>query len=252
MKMWNVEQSTDVPLNNDPHKQHPALFSLSQKVRDQTPAKWEAPVDSMFSPVQLWSSFHPSQMWVYTCLEELLLGQECHMARGKDNPRATAGAAGPSHTCWVCGLPDVNPPLTVAVGEVEVALGTGVAVLPGVVGFAVAAPGEVLAGAIGEVRFAVTACREGQASSSVTDRGLRLPTAGKPSRNPPERPPQCHQVQEDVTAKEFTLTVANVRRVDGVVGGSIVPWDAPLTINACGVMLKDSGLYRHQFLCLQE
>lgn len=212
----------------------------------------KSPVDSVFRPVQLWSSFHPSQMWVYTCLEELLLGQECHMARGKDNPRATAGAAGPSHTCWVCGLPDVNPPLTVAVGEVEVALGTGIAVLPGVVGFAVAAPGEVLAGAIGEVRLAVTACREGQASSSVTDRGLRLPTAGKPSRNPPERPPQCHQVQEDVTAKEFTLTVANVRRVDGVVGGSIVPWDAPLTINARGVMLKDSGLYRHQFLCLQD
>lgn len=187
-------------------------------------------------------------MWICAHLEELLLGQ----ARGKDNPRATAGAAGPSHTCWVCGLPDVNPPLTVAVGEVEVALGTGVAVLPAVVGFAVAAPGEVLAGAIGEVRLAVTACREGQASSSVTDRCLRLPTAGKPPRNPPECPPQCHQVQEDVTGKEFTLTVANVRRVDGVVGGSIVPWDAPLTINARGVMLKDSGLERHQFLCLQD
>lgn len=250
MKMWNVEQSTDVPLNNDPHKQHPALFSLSftGSERSNSSQMGKSPVDSVFRPVQLWSSFHPRQMWICAHLEELLLGQ----ARGKDNPRATAGAAGPSHTCWVCGLPDVNPPLTVAVGEVEVALGTGVAVLPGVVGFAVAAPGEVLAGAIGEVRLAVTACREGQASSSVTDRGLRLPTAGKPPRNPPERPPQCHQVQEDVTAKEFTLTVANVRRVDGVVGGSIVPWDAPLTINARGVMLKDSGLDRHQFLCLQD
>lgn len=68
-----------------------------------------------------------------------------------------------------CGVPGVSPSLTVAVGEVEVALGTGVAVLPGVVGFAVAAPGEVLAGAISEVRLTVTACREGQASSSVTD-----------------------------------------------------------------------------------
>jgi len=54
-------------------------------------------------------------------------------------------------------------PLTVAVGEVEVPLGTGIAVLPGVVGLAVTAAGEVLAGAVGEVGLAVTACSEGQA-----------------------------------------------------------------------------------------
>lgn len=37
-----------------------------------------------------------------------------------------------------------------------------------------------------------------------------------------------------------------------MVRGSIVPRDASLTINASGVMLKDSGLERHQFLCLQD
>lgn len=58
-----------------------------------------------------------------------------------------------------------HPPLTVAVGEVEVPLGTGIAVLPGVVGLAVTAASEVLTGAVGEVRLTVTACREGQASS---------------------------------------------------------------------------------------
>lgn len=37
-----------------------------------------------------------------------------------------------------------------------------------------------------------------------------------------------------------------------MVGGAIVARDAPLTINASGVMLKDSGLERHQLLCLQD
>ena len=58
-----------------------------------------------------------------------------------------------------------QPPLTVAVGEVEVSLGTGIAVLPRVIGLAVTAASEVLTGAIGEVRLTVTACRKGQASS---------------------------------------------------------------------------------------
>lgn len=76
----------------------------------------------------------------------------------------------------------------VAVGEVEVSLGTGIAALPGVIGLAVTAAGEVLTGAIGEVRLAVTA-------------------------------------------------IANVGRVDRVVRGAVVSWDAPLTVNASGVML---------------
>lgn len=91
------------------------------------------------------------------------------MPHGKNIPRATTGAVGPSQSCWGSGLPEMSPPLTIAVGEVEVALGTGVAVLPSVVGFAVAAPGQVLTGAIREVRLTVTACREGQARSRVTD-----------------------------------------------------------------------------------
>lgn len=62
--------------------------------------------------------------------------------------------------------------LTVAVGEVEVSLGTGIAALPRVIGLAVTAAGEVLTGAIGEVRFAVTACREGQAAVAITDQTL--------------------------------------------------------------------------------
>lgn len=49
--------------------------------------------------------------------------------------------------------------LTVAVREVEVSLGTGIAVLPSVIGLAVTAASEVLTGAIGEVRLTVTACR---------------------------------------------------------------------------------------------
>lgn len=77
-----------------------------------------------------------------------------HVVQGKGTWRAAPAAAGvggtrPHH-------PN-SPSLTVAVGEVEVPLGTGVAVLPGVVGLAVTAAGEVLAGAIGEVRLAVTA-----------------------------------------------------------------------------------------------
>lgn len=76
----------------------------------------------------------------------------------------------------------------VAVGEVEVPLGAGVAVLPGVIGFAVTAAGEVLTGTIGEVRLTVT-------------------------------------------------PIANVWRVNGVVRGPIVSWDAPLAVNAGGVML---------------
>lgn len=76
----------------------------------------------------------------------------------------------------------------VAVGEVQVSLSTGIAVLPGVVGFAVTAASEVLTGAISEVRLAVA-------------------------------------------------TIANVWRVDGVVRGAVVSWDASLTVNASGVML---------------
>lgn len=53
-------------------------------------------------------------------------------------------------------------------------------------------------------------------------------------------------------AEEITLTIADVWRVDRVVRGPIVSWDAPLTINAGGVMLKDSGLEGHQFLCPQN
>lgn len=53
-------------------------------------------------------------------------------------------------------------------------------------------------------------------------------------------------------SEEITLTIANVGRVDGVVRGAVVPWDAPLTVNASGVVLKDSGLERHQILCLQD
>lgn len=37
-----------------------------------------------------------------------------------------------------------------------------------------------------------------------------------------------------------------------MVRGPIVSRDAPLTINTSGVMLKDSGLESHQFLCLQD
>lgn len=81
----------------------------------------------------------------------------------------------PNWSCWpilptlgLCGPRPghptaLQPPLTVAVGEVEVSLGTGITVLPGVIGLAVTAASEVLAGAIGEVRLTVTACREGQA-----------------------------------------------------------------------------------------
>lgn len=76
----------------------------------------------------------------------------------------------------------------VAVREVEVSLGTGIAVLPSVIGLAVTAASEVLTGAIGEVRLTVTA-------------------------------------------------IANVWRIDRVVRGPIVSWDAPLAINASGVML---------------
>lgn len=53
-------------------------------------------------------------------------------------------------------------------------------------------------------------------------------------------------------AEEITLTIANVWRVDRVVRGPVVSWDAPLTVNASGVMLKDSGLEGHQFLRLQD
>lgn len=49
--------------------------------------------------------------------------------------------------------------------------------------------------------------------------------------------------------EELALTIANVRRVNGVVRGPVVSWDAPLAVNAGGVMLKDSGLEGHQFLC---
>lgn len=52
--------------------------------------------------------------------------------------------------------------------------------------------------------------------------------------------------------EEITLTIANVWRIDRVVRGPIVSWDAPLAINASGVMLKDSGLEGHQFLCPQD
>lgn len=144
-----------------------------------------------------------------------------------------------------CVCSQLCPALTVAVGEVEVALGTGLAVLPGVVGFAVAAPGQVLAGAVGEVRLTVTACREGQVA-------LSKPQTAYSSKTSQPSPAQCHPGQQEVTAEQVTLTVANVRRVDGVVGGSIVARDAPLTVNASGVVLKDSGLERHQFLCLQD
>lgn len=59
-----------------------------------------------------------------------------------------------------------HPSLTVAVGEVEVSLGAGITVLPRVIGLAVTAAGEVLAGAVGEVGLTVTACGEGQDGSS--------------------------------------------------------------------------------------
>lgn len=67
--------------------------------------------------------------------------------------------------------------LTVAVGEVEVSLCTGIAALPGVIGLAVTAAGEVLTGAIGEVRLTVTACREGQAAVAITDQDPWQPQA---------------------------------------------------------------------------
>lgn len=92
------------------------------------------------------------------------------MARGEGTWRAApTGAAGPSPAGSVgtqtCPPTALQPPLTVAVGEVEVSLGAGIAVLPRVIGLAVTAAGEVLAGAVGEVGLTVTACGEGQASS---------------------------------------------------------------------------------------
>lgn len=69
----------------------------------------------------------------------------------------------------------------------------------------------------------------------------------------PNHPPQCHQVQEGVcNLRRKSLTIANVGRVDRVVRGTVVSWDAPLTVNASGVMLEDRGLHGHQFLCLQD
>jgi len=53
-------------------------------------------------------------------------------------------------------------------------------------------------------------------------------------------------------AEDITLTIANVRRVDRVVRGAVVSWDAPLAVNASGVMLKDRGLEGHQFFCPQD
>lgn len=48
-------------------------------------------------------------------------------------------------------------------------------------------------------------------------------------------------------AEEITLTIANVWRVDRVVRGPVVAGDAPLAVDASGVMLKDSGLEGHHF-----
>lgn len=125
------------------------LFSLSQE--SQTPAKREAPVDSVQSSpalVQL-----PPEPNVGLCTPERTPPEE----RTSQEPQLEMLGVGAAKR---------EAPLTVAVGEVEVALGTGVTVLPSVVRFAVAAPSEVLAGAIREVRLTVTACREGQTSSS--------------------------------------------------------------------------------------
>lgn len=123
-------------------------------------------------------------MWTCAHQKELLLGQECHVARGKDIQLELLAL-------WA---PGCEPPLTVAVGEVEVALGTGLAVLPGEVGFAVAAPSEVLAGAVGEVRLTVTACREGQASSSVTECPQQENLSVQPSRAPSPAGRRCRGV----------------------------------------------------------
>lgn len=92
------------------------------------------------------------------------------MACRKGTRRAVpTGAVGSSCTHCLYGVPDLitapQPALTVAVGEVEVSLSTGITVLPSVIGFAVTAAGEVLTGTISEVRLTVTPCREGQASS---------------------------------------------------------------------------------------
>lgn len=61
--------------------------------------------------------------------------------------------------------------LTVAVGEVQVSLSTGIAVLPGVVGFAVTAASEVLTGAISEVRLAVATYRGDSSGHHKHNRG---------------------------------------------------------------------------------
>lgn len=63
--------------------------------------------------------------------------------------------------------------LTVAVGEVQVPLSAGIAVLPSVIGFAVTAASEVLTSAISEVRFAVAAYR-GDSSVITSTKGALL------------------------------------------------------------------------------
>lgn len=143
-------------------------------MRDETPAKWEAPVDSREpGSAQLSSdpaSTEAKRRLVPTCRNsswDRIATWHGEKAPG-EQPQLELLALPALLGLWSPrpGHPTApQPPLTVAVGEVEVSLGTGITVLPSIIGLAVTAAGEVLAGAIGEVRLTVTACREGQASS---------------------------------------------------------------------------------------
>lgn len=184
----NIEHGTKcrLPLNKDPLQ--PFLtWALercpSQKVRDGTPASQVQPSSAL---VQL----PPKPNAGLSPPAGTLPGTGVPCGTGKRHLESS-----PNWSCWpvlpppgLCGPrrghPTApQPPLTVAVGEVEVSLGTGITVLPGVIGFAVTAAGEVLAGAIGEVRLTVAACGEGRAgchkrtgtwpATSTTEASLR-------------------------------------------------------------------------------